>query len=301
MTLLISENILGQPIKERRVYYLDCSFSMELLGIWAKVRNNLECAIDNVNDETTELIVIPFAFDCSKNPQLNPIVSYATQEGKNMLKKRIDNLPMNKSTMTYHYVPMEDFYKNRIASDRVTYMFLMTDGQDEDKMNRFKNELLPQWGAKFKDKNVFGFYVMLDKAAKDIRVEKIIDSQPHLWKVETADVDINLIRLQNNAIFNVRNDKYIDLPIFGDTKGITLNASFQPSSPYRVTKVSQKGNNLRIYIDVPRNVASLPVSDSNILSLSVKGCGKFDFLVTDEVLVKCENKKERSLKISVRP
>ena len=265
------------------------------------MRNNLIKAIDNVSDETTELLVIPFAFNNQTNPRLSPISAKATPEGKAMIKKQITALTTYKNTMTYHYVPIEDFYKNRVEDDRITYMFLMTDGQDEDKRQRTIKELLPRWESRFGNKNVFGFYVMLCDDAKSGKIEQIVAKQGHLWKVETADVDINLIRLQSKAIFNVRNDKYIDLPIYGKTKGITLNASFQPSSPYKVTKVSQKGNNLRIYIAVLKNVASLPVSDSHKLTLSVNGCGQFDFLVTEEVLVKCENKKDRSLKISVRP
>ena len=119
-------------IKERRVYYLDCSFSMKTNGLWDPVRDNLKKAIDNVQDETTELIVIPFADNCDYQPTLMPMQVLATPNGKNKLKAQIDALPMNKNTMTYHYVPLEDFYNKRVENSKVTYMFLMTDGQDED-------------------------------------------------------------------------------------------------------------------------------------------------------------------------
>ena len=61
---------------ERRVYYLDCSYSMLPQGnksnrdLWTEVRNNLKRAIDGVSDERTELIVICFAINKKGNIEL---------------------------------------------------------------------------------------------------------------------------------------------------------------------------------------------------------------------------------------
>ncbi|MBR5653938.1 MAG: VWA domain-containing protein [Prevotella sp.] len=289
----------NQVLKERRVYYLDCSYSMEANGIWNDVRDNLKKAIDNVVDETTELIVIPFADNTSPNPTLKPMKEFATSAGKKKLKSQIDALSMNKNTMTYHYIPIEDFYNNRVDNNRVTYMFLMTDGQDEDKQQKALKQLLPQWGAKFGDKNVYGFYVMLHKMATNPKIDDVANKQDHLWKVETADVNINLIRLQSSAIFNAKNDKYFDLPIFGDASGKSFEAAFPSNCPYKVKKSDRISNSLRIWVEsIPGQ--KLPVSTNYTLHIEMKGGGKFDFLVTENVSVKCEYKPERSLKISVR-
>lgn len=62
--MLSSLAIHSQILKERRVYYLDCSYSMKQPnGIWDEVKENLKNAIEKVTDETTELVVVPFAFD----------------------------------------------------------------------------------------------------------------------------------------------------------------------------------------------------------------------------------------------
>ena len=52
--------------KERRVYYLDCSYSMISNGLWKDVRDNLFKAIDNIEDalevienEEIEEVVLP--------------------------------------------------------------------------------------------------------------------------------------------------------------------------------------------------------------------------------------------------
>lgn len=289
----------AQVLKERRVYYLDCSYSMKTNGIWDSVRDNLKKAIDNVVDETTELIVIPFADNTSTNPTLKPMREYATAAGKKKLKSQIDGLPMNKSTMTYHYIPLSDFYSNRVDNNRVTYMFLMTDGQDEDKQQTALKQLLPQWGAKYGDRNVYGFYVMLDKKATNPAIDNVVESQDHLWKVETADVNINLVRLQSKAIFNAKNDKYFDLPIYGDASGKSFSASFPTNCPYKVKNTEKKSNVLRIWVDA-QSGQKLPISFDYPLAVKMTGGGNYDFLVTEKVSVKCEFKPERSLKITVR-
>jgi len=274
---------------------------MVQLGIWKKVCENLMSAIDNINDETTEIIVIPFADNNLPNPVLKPMVANATSAGKDALKAKISALPQPKtSTMTYHYIPVQDFCEKRVSANRVTYMFLMTDGQDEDKLKRTLNKLLPQWGAKYGNRNVYGFYVMLNQKAANPEVDRVCKNQDHLWKVATADVNINLVRLQSSAIFNAKNDKYFDLPIAcGNVSGKAFSASFPSNCPYKVKKTEKLSNTIRVWVD-PVPGQKLPKSSNNNLIIKMTGGGNFDFLVTEIIPVKCEYKPERSLKISVK-
>ena len=289
----------AQILKERRVYYLDCSYSMVQNDLWDDVRNNLKKAIDNVEDETTELIVVPFAFDAGHHSQLDAFIANATAFGKDFLKNKIDALKMTKSTMTYHEDPLTDFYASRVDPSKVTYMFFMTDGKDEGTKGQFP-QLLSQWQNRYGDKNVYGFYVMLHRDAKVPDVEETINSQKNLWKVETADVNINLVRLQSNAIFNARNDKYFELPIYGKYEGLNFNVSFPTDSKYQVEKASVENGKLRVYVTFNESISNLPASEDNCLSVTMHGGGQFDILVTEAVVVKCERKLERSLKVSVR-
>lgn len=298
---IISTVAYSQVLRERRVYYLDCSFSMVQNKLWDKVRSNLVSAIDNINDETAEIVIIPFADNNLPNPKLKPMTAYATAEGKNALKTKINTLPQpSKKTMTYHYIPIDDFFKYRIDESRVNYMFLMTDGQDDDKNQKALRDLLPQWGARYGNKNVYGFYVMLHKQAANPRIDRVCKNQDHLWKVATADVNINLVRLQSSAIFNAKNDKYFDLPIAcGDASGKCFSASFPSNCLYKVRKTEKMSNSIRVWVD-PVSSQKLPVSSNNNLIIKMTGGGNFDFLVTEKIPVKCEYKPERSLKISVR-
>ena len=287
----------AQILKEKRVYYLDCSYSMVANKIWDDVCDNLKKAIDNVNDETTELVVVPFAL--GHDGGTNTFSAMATNKGKESLKKQISSIVPNRSSNTYHYVPLQDFYSNRVNPAKVTYMFLMTDGQDEYRDKGKFPSMLKQWQEIYGDKNVYGFYVMLHNSALNNNIDKICENQKHLWKVETADINVNLTRLQNTAVFNARNDKYFDLPIYGNEK-VSLSAKFDSSSPYYVEKTAIENGKFRVYVKFKGDIYSLPASKDFSLFVDIKNAGKFDFLVTDIVKVKCESKPERSLKISIK-
>ena len=298
--LLMAAQISAQILKERRVYYLDCSYSMVSNKLWGPVRTNLVSAINNINDETIEIIIIPFADNTSTHPTLKPMKEFATSSGKKKLKAQIYGLPdPSVHTKTYHYIPINDFNYNRVHEDRVTYMFLMTDGEDEDIRHEAMNKL-SQWGAKYGNKNVYGFYVMLHDQALSPKIAEICDSQDHLWKVKTADVNINLVRLQSSAIFNAKNEKYFDLRIdCGDVSGKSFSASFPTDCPYKVKRTEMKTDAIRVWVE-PVGKQKLPVSSDNNLIIKMSGGGNFDFLVTEKIPVKCEFKPERSLKILVR-
>ena len=289
----------SQGLKERRVYYLDCTESLVTNGIWDLVRDNLKNAIDQVNDETTELLVIPFTDDQAAGfkPPLRVYQEMATQDGKAKLKKAIDTLVTTAKTYTSHYVPLNDFTENRIDPNRVTYMFLMTDGQTNRQEAEFKQEL-EKWGARFGSKNVYGFYVLLYPDAKNTVIEDIVKGQDHLWQVETADVNVNLIRLDNEAVYNVRNDEYVDIPIYGTLNGVTLTAS-GADGDYEVGGTSIVGGKLRVAIKPKKDVSNLPAMSSLTIKVSKTKLPPFSFLVTNRVDIKCINQKEYSLKVRV--
>lgn len=298
----------GQILKERRVYYIDCSYSMKQNGIWDLVRCKLKEAIDDVDDETTEILVCPYAFDAKSSVMVYS--ELATESGKKKLKSIIDGFTMSKATKTYHEAPLRDFYNNRVSSDRINYVFIMTDGisdhiAEDQNQDPFPSELRT-WQDRYKDKYVYGFYVMLHDSAKKYKaVLDVIGSEStqrthHLWAVETTDVNINLIRLDNKSVFNARAEKYFEIPIYGNYKGITFNASFSDNSKLKVKSVNIKDGKLRVNVDVVGDVHSLPSEQVLPLQLTMNGGGKYDFLVTETVSVSCLSKPERTLRISIR-
>ncbi len=294
--LLIPSLLWSQVMRERRVYYLDCSYSMVTLGIKDKVCDNLIKAIEKVEDQTTELYVIRFAYDSDKDAVLEPIMAEATEQGKQKLIRAIRDITWNKNTMTYHKDPIEDFYgNNRILKDGLTYMFLMTDGNDEwPDPTRFINDL-KGWSDKYGEKNVYGFYVMLDKVARNPEVEKIVDQQPHFWNVSSADVNIRITRVEDKAVFNIRTGKYVDIPIFGPTNGYQVTAS-TTNNNYLIKGSEITNGKLRLFIEGKKTEAELPEREIVKVELTIdKNPGEFYFWVTDVISVKCNNKLEPAI------
>lgn len=284
----ISTMLSAQVVKERRVYYLDCSGSMKNNGIWDEVRSNLKEAIDNVSDETTELVVVPFAFNMDPRPTLEPMQEFATPAGKTKLKSQIDALETHSRSMTYYYPPLADFYINRVDDSEMTYMFFMTDGQDSD--SNQTNSLLPQWGKKFGDKQVYGFFVMLHGKPAEALADTI-SNQRHLWLVQTADVNMNLIRLQNQVTFDNDGARYVDLRIEdGDVSQNTFTAELPSSCPLKVTKAEVQNNVLRVWIDRVSGQI-LPDSSSYTLNIQMNSGGDYDILLTEDVSLICYSKQ----------
>jgi hypothetical protein len=287
---------MAQQLKERRVYYLDYTGSMANLGLWDPVRENLRNAINKVEDETTELLVIPFT---DENHPMTVMKEYATKEGKSRLCSSIDALTYENKCFTAHSVPLEDFQKNRIDPSRVTYMFLMTDGQTNHMIDEFHNGLA-LWGKNHANDYVYGFYVMLHNTARDSNVESIIRKQAHLWSVETADVDINLVRPDRKVYFNVRNDKYLDIPLHGNCQSLKFEVSLKENEYYRVISTRMIDNILRVNIKPLHELQLLPDEVKLPMILKMSGNDNFTFLVDDNVDVICKNQKEYSLKILMR-
>lgn len=291
--LSLVTNMYAQKLAgERRVYYLDATYSMVTPSkLWNPVRKDLAKAINAIEDETTEIYVV--AFGGNRGTELKVWNDFATEEGKAKVIHGFMGFDPKRNTMTYLDRPLSDFYSNRVDSKKVTYCFLMTDGKDENQDSaRFPN-VLRQWGGKYGDTNVYGFYVMLNEEARDSNIESIIDKQEHLWKVETADVNINLIRLANEAVYNIRTDKVIKIPFeSGKCSGMTIKASLPEESGLKVKNSEIKDDCLVVEVDVIGSQSSMAEVSNWPLFLSVSNVGKFDFLVTEKVSVKCNNKHE---------
>lgn len=288
--------------REKRVYYLDCSASMVKPNqIWDEVKDNLKDAIDNVQDETTELMVIPFAYDksCELNKPLEVIKDFATQRGKERIKKYIDAIPSpsGKATMTYHNVPITDFINYRIDPAKETYMFLMTDGEDEDKTGGF-DRILSQWQDKYSKKSIYAFYVQL-KGNIDGQRKQLIDSTDKFWHINTANVNINPISI-SEATFNVRNEKALKFKHKGDLKDLKIKFTPLDDLPFDIGEIRKltDGLNVSTSLKPGKNVYFLDEEAEYRLAVEIEGGDPFTFLLTPVIKIKCLSKRENSLSIS---
>ncbi len=306
--LCIGYNVSAQQKHVRRVYYLDVTESMKgyvspkktynrSSDIWKDVCNNLKEAIDNVHDETTELIVIPFS---DAKLGCNMLVAKATEEGKTKLKKQIDDLDTH-----MHYtnlsIPLTHFCNLSFSNDITNYMFLMTDGVVNKEADKFYS-LLRQWDEKFGHKKVYGFYVMLHENAHDAQVSTIINGEKNLWLANTADVNINIIQLEEKATFNVKNESFVDIPITTTIGKVNANIQvMMKDEDYQIQKCAVIDNNkLRVYIIAKANSSNPPSFKKIILKVIATPNDEYTFVVTDAITLTCKNEKEYTLKITVK-
>ena len=290
--VLISERAFCQGMTERRVYYLDATYSMiSPSKLWDPVRKDLAKAINAIDDDNTEIYVV--AFGGNNGVGLQEWHGYATEEGKQQIIAGFMGYAPKKNTMTYLDIPLNDFYRTKVIDNTVTYCFLMTDGNDENKdPNKFAN-CLREWGGKYTNSNVYGFYVMLNQAAHDPKIKPIIDAQDHLWQVATADVNINLVRLDKNATLNIRSESRIEIPLKGKANHLDFTASFDPTSAVQVEGMSLVDGKLVVETSVTGDKATMPESFWEDLNVGVVNGSEFDILVTDKVKVNVLNKYER--------
>lgn len=290
--------------KERRVYYLDVTASMTGYrgseDIWDDVIYNLSEAIDAIDNEDTEIIIKTFTDNAHK---VQTIVSEkATESGKANIKKKVKEINPSENTdvWTDVYVPLKDFYKHEIKRNKVNYFFLMTDGQQTDNKKHLGgakklNSAIANWNniTDNGEKHIYGFYVMLCDAARSKSIKQQIKPQQHLWPVESASVNINLIRpKKDNFICNIRkedNKRYIDIPMAGKIKGAGLKVT--GSNDYcQVDSTEIIGDNtLRVYLLLKQKyLAQIPNLSTLNLQIS-QPTTPYTYLLSDSVSVQCDN------------
>lgn len=307
--LLSVLSISAQSRKEKRIYYLDCSYSMKQnkignKSLWDEVRNNLENAISNIDDKETLVEIVCFAYDAYHNdafiPENHSVCAFADDSGKSELINFIRKRELVRQTMTYHDVPLWDFINNqRIDKDRDTYFYLMTDGNDQyenttedakyglvhgkrnkdflakyKETRRFDNLLGSYWRNISNKKNVFGFYVRLD-TSEDKERRKLCDQTPYFWYMQTADVDVNTIRTYTTR-YSVMHNSSVQIHLQGKKNLYGVDPELNFADKYYDLQYSYSNGVLtispRIKSGVPAKV--IPESDTIKIKLNTKECVK---------------------------
>lgn len=208
----------------RQTYLWDVTLSMKgkaagCPNIWDKVKASMIDDIKQISDERTEIVVIPF-----QHKALETWREYATPAGKESLIQKIKgySLPLfefggKMTTMTDLHAPLQYCVDNVISADKVDILKLMTDGVSD--MNQDKYEaFLKDWCEVAKQKDAYGFYIMLTDAAKaGLTTLRQIDP----CRFEPVDVSqmggttISVLALAPQATyaFNVRDDYGKDITL----------------------------------------------------------------------------------------
>lgn len=283
--------LTAQVKQERRVYYLDVTGSMEdPNGIWNDVRNDLIDAIDDIDDEDTEIIVIPFATNVQ-----GAHTAKATRDGKKDLAAFIKNLKPDYKAYTNLNNPIQDFYQHRIAPKKINYFFLITDGTCYSKTTNTFHQLLQSWNNQTQrnGKDVFGFYVMLNDKATDQQAIDIIDRQTRLQHVKTANINIQIIQLDDKAVYNLKDNNLCRFRINNGVKQAKKLRLTSNDTYYEIDSYEVEGD--FIELQLKPHTTNPPREHKMSVQVSYTGSKKETTIVATPTLsITCRNLEERT-------
>ncbi|MDE6871053.1 MAG: hypothetical protein K2J62_02890 [Bacteroidales bacterium] len=314
----------------RQTYLWDVTLSMKgkaagCPDIWDKVKSSMIDDIMQISDERIEIVVIPF-----QHKALDVWTEFATPAGKDRLVNRIKKyqLPLfefngRMTTMTDLSAPLLYCVNNILSEDKTDILKLMTDGVSDINQDRYE-DLLRRWCGIAKQKDAYGFYIMLTDAAKEgLTTLKQIDPcrfEPvDVSQMEGATVSILALAPQPSYAFNVRDDYGKDITLKFSPSG---NGMVPPG--YRVHVYAHENNYIQ-FDDVvemgsdysvtvkpvytmgkAQMMAILPVDRNEMLSFRAEpadGMDKMPYATTQilDCYTTCEmiNKPEKTLKFHV--
>lgn len=293
---------------ERRVYYLDITASMDGYNnhpkIWNDVKENLISALQAIDKDETEILVIPFTDHKTPLSPLGKDVSEKhdgifTKKDINKLVAAIRDLDTLRNVHTDLYLPFADFYGKRIDNTKVNYFFLLTDGGQTSCNENGDSELpsrIDNW-ERVSDcgrKHIYGFHIMLSEDAEkeSKRVMECIGKQRdnHLWTLRTAkDVNINMIQPIKSSSFDARYEKgrYIDVAFSGrlsDFPGINAvildnDGCESKELAIKSIDVGENDSTVRLHIaPLVSDLDQLPDSCMKAIKFSFKCNGKNEYI-----------------------
>lgn len=150
----------------RQTYLWDVTLSMkgcnDAPNIYDKVVDVMVRDINNIDNERTEIVVIPF----QDTKFCEVWREYATLEGKSIIIGKIKSYYNDKRTNTNISAPLQYVIDEIFSSDKIDIMKLMTDGNDNVKPSRLK-AILDNWCEIAKAKDAYGYYILLTDSAKN--------------------------------------------------------------------------------------------------------------------------------------
>ena len=208
----------------RQTYLWDVTLSMQgkvsgAPNIWEQVKEAIITDIQQISDDRTEIVVIPF-----QHKALEQWREPATAAGKAKLVAKIKGykIPLHPfngrmTTMTCLYEPLQYVVDKVLTPDKVDVQKLMTDGIPDEHQAEYE-ALLARWCQIAKEKDAYGFYIMLTSQAVAGRtvLEKINPCRFDAIDVAElggTNVSLQVLTAQPIVAFNVREDYGKDITI----------------------------------------------------------------------------------------
>lgn len=304
--LWASTNFAQNPLVEKRIYLLDVTKSMEGKGIvptpniFDSVKLNLITAIKDIQDEKTEIVIIPFT-----NTPHSKIQCTVAQ--KDSLINLISSISLRNGDTN-----IADAWASgikEIDSTKINYIFLLTDGLHNNGPS--KDELyqsLRSWKDLSYNKYFFAFYVMLTPNAKELEICQVVDETEQMWLIESLDINSSLIRTAINQKSNVFENKTIGINFVSNNPKVfldNLEVNFQlEDNPYYKITSSRKDtitNNLYWFeISEITEKIKIPVDQTLVLHINHnKEKYPFVFFTPETIQFRIINRGLRKMTIKI--
>lgn len=305
---------------ERRIYLWDVTLSMKGEGakptpnIYNKVVDALEKDINSINDEQTEIWVLPF-----QTSILDSWNTLATSVGKKFIINKIKGFNNKNLTKTNIALPMEKVMSTWIKPDKRNVLILLTDGIQNATPKQELIEQIQKWCRIAEKNDAHAFYVMLTQFAQDDELIKVIDETCRISKVVIGDnFDINFVELlpQSNYKYNIKDDAGKKLFLKIDYKknvkiptDLEIQCYCEPNPYVDINQTATIVNNLleigmkqKQSYDSLKVVLPQDVNEEVTIHFEMKEPEKYPKvqLLNDECTLELINKPEKTLKVYVK-
>jgi hypothetical protein len=282
----------------------------QTLNIWEPVKKSLLEAIQQINDPSTRIFIIPF-----QDEVLDIWQAQAYREGKIELLNRIRNFDTERPTRTNICGAWDEVFE-LIDFTKQNTVILMTDG--------FQNypglpedcliSQIERWCSLADSCDGYAFYVRLTEEASNPELDNAIANCPKIDTIDGTDFNrINIEPFHRNYFVNIQEShlscdvSFQSTPDKFDMSGLSLDLDLQ-SNPYFALQndmIDISGNKSKIHFRIEEPLATiqnvLPEEYSLTLDLSKsENQNNRVTLQRPQINITFKNRKEKVLNIYVK-
>lgn len=267
-------------------------------GMWVDLKKAIiDCIEYTEEDPSNEITLVTF------NDNIRDIFTQnASAEGKQSLENYVKKYKYKSHNYTNIVDPIKKFY-SLLAKDKVNYMFLFTDGDNDHPGTKDQFiQTLKSWTDNTSGKNAYGFYVLVHENASKPEIRNAVDSQENFWIVNDTKDRIKNCTLQSSIKYNIRDEKG---PQFISIRGKYANAkgeiSLTANDEYYdiiCTDLTIEDGKLGFEVK-PKAGINPPENHTVLLTPQLSGCDKYTFVGPQRINLTVSNLPERSLTLTI--
>lgn len=267
-------------------------------SMWVPLKKAIIDCIEYIEEDPDNKITIITFNDNIRDTR----TEIATANGKEALINYVKQYHYESHKYTNIVDPVKQFY-SLVRRDRINYMFLFTDGDNDDP--KTKDLFIPtlnSWCQQTNGQNAFGFYVLVHPNANKPAIRESVESQDNFWVVDNAKVRIKICSLPSSLKYNVRDEKG---PKTTSIRGKYLDADGEiqliADDPYYDICCSNSAiKNGKLDIEVkPKSGANPPLSHTVQLTPQLTGTDQYTFVGPQVINLEVSNLPERSLNLTI--